>query len=71
MLANGWTGISARGAGRQFYRDALEHIARTREVRVLAVGLDTRHAVDVYRLWYWMAYAALIERHKAPRPVCP
>ncbi len=68
MLANGIAAVSARAAGRQLYRDALEHIARTREVRVLAVGLDTRHAVDVYRLWFWMAYGALIERTKTPRP---
>lgn len=71
MLAKGWPPISAEGAGRQFYRDALEHIAKTREVRILSVGLDTRHASEVYRLWFWMAYAALSERLRTPRPRLP
>src|SRR5438874_1115242 len=34
---------SALGAGRQLYRDALEHIASIREVRVLTVGLRTAY----------------------------
>jgi hypothetical protein len=71
MLANGYPPISAQGAGRQFYKDALEHIARTREVRVLAVGLDTPYASEVYRLWFWLAFAALIERPTFPRPRLP
>lgn len=71
MLANGWKSISARGAGRQFYREALEHLALTREVRVLSVGLPTRNAAEVYRLWFWLAYAALVERPRAPRPRLP
>lgn len=71
ILASGGTGLSARAAGRQFYRDALEHIATIQEVRVLAVGLPTRHPVDVYRLWFWMAYAALTNRPRAPRPRLP
>lgn len=71
MLANGYPPISAVGAGRRFYRDALEHIARTREVRLLSVGLDTPYAWEVYRLWFWLAYAALSERPISPRPRLP
>lgn len=71
ILASGGAPMSARAAGAQFYRDALEHIARTREVRILAVGLRTRHPVAVYRLWFWMAYALLVERPRAPRPRLP
>src|SRR6266536_5364801 len=43
---------SARGAGRLLYRETLEHIARTREIRVLTVGLKTNQARDAYRLWF-------------------
>lgn len=71
ILASGGTAVSARSAGRQFYRDALEHIATIQEVRVLAVGLPTTHPLEVYRLWFWMAYAALINRPRAPRPRLP
>lgn len=71
MLSKGWRPLSAKAAGKQFYRDALEHVATINQVRFLVVGLDTPHAVDVYRLWFWLAYAALIERKTAPRPRLP
>lgn len=71
MLQGGWPAISATGAGRQFYRDALEHIAKTREVRILSVGLDTPYAWEVSRLWFWLAFAALAERPTTPRPRLP
>ena len=71
ILASGGPSVSARGAGQQFYRDALEHIARIREVRFLTVGMDTNRPLEVYRLWFWLAYAALIERPRAPRPRLP
>jgi hypothetical protein len=62
---------SAKAAGRHLYRDALEHIASIAEVRLLVVGMRTKHARDVYRLWYWMMYAALITKPRAPRPRLP
>jgi hypothetical protein len=71
ILAGGGAPLSARAAGRQFYRDALEHIATINEIKVLTVGLATRHPEDVYRLWYWMAYALLVQRPRAPRPRLP
>jgi hypothetical protein len=71
ILSAGGSGVSAKAAGRQLYRDTLEHIARTREVRIIAVGLRTRFPLEVYRLWYWMAYALLVERPRAPRPRLP
>lgn len=71
MLANGWPPLSAKAAGRQFFRDALEHIASIAEVRVLTVGLDTKYPLEAYRLWFWLAYAALVERPRAPRPRLP
>lgn len=71
ILAGGGSALSARAAGRQFFRDALEHIASINQVRILTVGLPTKHAVEVYRLWFWMAYGALIERPRAPRPRLP
>ena len=71
ILAGGGAQVSARAAGRQFYRDALEHIARTREVRILAVGLRTKYPIHVYRLWFWMVCALLVERPRAPRPRLP
>lgn len=71
MLANSLPPISAVAAGRQFYKDALEHIARTREIRVLSVGLETTYAFEAYRLWFWLAYSALVERPTAPRPRLP
>jgi hypothetical protein len=70
-LAAGFPALSAKGAGRQFYRDALEHIAGIAEVRVLTVGLPTKHPIDVYRLWVWMASAIMVERPRAPRPRLP
>lgn len=63
--------MSARAAGRAFYRDSLEHVALINHVRVLAVGLPTDHPLDVYRLWFWMAYALLVEKSQAPRPRLP
>lgn len=71
LLEKGWSPLSARAAGRRFYRDALEHIATIEEVRVLTVGLPTKHPVDVYRLWFWMMYALLVERSHGPRPRLP
>lgn len=71
ILASGGSAVSARAAGRLFYRDALEHIATIKEVRVLVVGSPTDRPLEVYRLWFWMAYAALIERSRAPRPRLP
>ncbi len=71
ILASGGHALSARAAGRLFYRDALEHIASLTEVRILSVGMSTNHPLDVYRLWFWMAYAALIKRPRAPRPRLP
>jgi uncharacterized protein DUF3800 len=63
--------LRAKDAGRRLYRDALEHIASITEVRVLSVGLRTKYPVAVYRLWFWLAYAALVERPRAPRPRLP
>lgn len=63
--------MSAKAAGRAFYRDALEHIGLINQVRVLAVGLPTNHPIEVYRLWFWMAYALLVEKSRAPRPRLP
>jgi hypothetical protein len=71
ILASGGGPMSAKGAGRLFYRDALEHIARTREVRILTVALPTRRPIEVYRVWFWMMYALLVERPRAPRPRLP
>lgn len=71
LLESGHPAISARAAGRQFYRDALQHIASINEVRVLSVGLPTNYPVEVYRLWFWMAYAILVERRNMPRPRLP
>ncbi len=59
------------GAGRQFYRRALEHIAGITEVRLLTVGLKTKYPEEAYRLWFWLAYSALITRSQAPRPFLP
>lgn len=70
-LAADGSALSARAAGRHLYRSALEHIATVNEVRVLAVGLPTDRAVEVYRLWFWMMYALLVEQPKAPRPRLP
>jgi uncharacterized protein DUF3800 len=71
ILAGGGAPLTAKAAGRQFYRDALEHIASIAEMRVLAVGLPTKRPVEVYRLWFWMMYAVLVERPRAPRPRLP
>lgn len=71
ILTSGGAPLTAKAAGRQFYRDALEHIASIAEVRILAVGLPTKHPVEVYRLWFWMMYAVLVERPRAPRPRLP
>lgn len=71
ILAGGGSPLTAKAAGRLFYRDALEHIASIAEVRVLTVGLPTKHPVEVYRLWFWMMYAVLVERPRPPRPRLP
>jgi len=63
--------LSALAAGQRFYQDALEHIAGIAEVRILAVGLPTKRPIEVYRLWFWAAYALLVERSRAPRPRLP
>jgi hypothetical protein len=62
---------SAKAAGRLLYRDALEHIAGIAEVRVLSVGLATKYPREAYQLWFWLMYAALIERPRSPRPRLP
>jgi hypothetical protein len=62
---------SAKAAGRLLYRDALEHIAGIREVRILSVGLKTRYPREAYLLWFWLMFAALITRPRAPRPRLP
>lgn len=49
----------------------LEHIAGITEVRVLSVGLQTRYPLEAYSLWFWMMYAALVVRPRAPRPRLP
>jgi hypothetical protein len=71
ILASGGAALTAKAAGRLFYRDALEHIAGIREVRVLTVGLPTRYPLEAYSLWFWMIYAALVVRPRAPRPRLP
>ncbi len=71
ILATGGAPLTARAAGRLFYRDALEHIAGIREVRLLSVGMATKYPLDVYHLWYWMMYASLVKRPRAPRPRLP
>jgi hypothetical protein len=62
---------SAQGAGRRLYRDALEHIAGIREVRILTVGLKTKYPREAYRLWFWTMYASLVTKPRAPRPRLP
>lgn len=71
MLASGASSLSAESAGRLFYADALEHISHLAEARVLTVGLETKRPIDTYRLWFWLLYAALTERPRAPRPRLP
>lgn len=71
FLRRGWSPLSANAAGRRFYRDALEHIATIEQVRILTVGLPTKHPVEVYRLWFWMMNALLVERSSGPRPKLP
>ena len=71
MLASGSPPLTAKAAGQQFFRRALEHIASIAEVRVLTVALPTTRPAEVYRLWFWMAYAALVEKRNAPRPRLP
>lgn len=68
---DGIAGISARAAGRRLYRDALEHIGGINQLRIMTVGLPTDHPIEVYRLWYWMMYALLVERPRPPRPRLP
>jgi hypothetical protein len=63
--------MSAKAAGRLLYRDSLEHIALINQIRVLAVGLPTKYPLEVYRLWFWMANALLVEKDRAPRPRLP
>jgi Protein of unknown function (DUF3800) len=71
LLENRHAPLSAAAAGRLLYRRALEHIAGIAEIRVLVVGLSSARALEVYRLWFWMTYAALVERPRAPRPRLP
>jgi len=71
ILAEGHGPLSARAAGCQLYRDALEHVAGIAELRLIAVGLPTDRPIEVYRLWFWMTYAALVQRRTAPRPRLP
>lgn len=63
--------ISAGAAGRDFHKEALNHIASITEVRILTVGVKTKHALDAYRLWFWLAYAELVTRPHSPRPRLP
>jgi hypothetical protein len=63
--------LSAKGAGLQFYRDALEHIAGITELRVLTVGVRSKYPEEAYRLWFWLVYTALIARKGPPRPFLP
>ncbi len=60
--------LSAKAAGRRLCRDALEHIALINQIRVVAVGLPTKYPLEVYRLWFWMVNALLVEKERAPRP---
>lgn len=71
MLLTRGRPMSSRAAGRAFYRDALEHIAIINQVRILAVGLPTNRPIEVYHLWFWLAYALLVEKRRAPRPKLP
>lgn len=71
MLQSGGAALSIKSAGWQLYRDALQHIARTTELRVVSVALPGKRALPAYRLWHAMAYAALIQRPHAPRPRLP
>ena len=71
LLAEGWPALSAKGAGHQFYREALEHISSLTEIRILTVGLPTTKAAEAYRLWFWMSNVLLVERPRAPRPRLP
>lgn len=59
------------GAGRQFCREALHHIASLTEIRILTVGRPTTKAVEAYQLWFWMCNVLLVERPRAPRPRLP
>jgi hypothetical protein len=63
--------ISAGAAGRQFHKEALEHIAGIAEVRVLTVGMKTNRPREVYHLWFWLTYAELVAKARAPRPRLP
>ena len=63
--------VSASGAGRRFYTEALEHIAAIAEVRVLAVGVNSKQPIDAYRLWFWAAYGLLTCLPASPRPRLP
>jgi hypothetical protein len=71
QLESGASALTAKAAGRQFFRRSLEHIAEIAEVRVLTVGLPTTRPIETYNLWFWMAYAALVEKSKSPRPRLP
>jgi hypothetical protein len=44
--ARGWPPMSAKAAGHQFYREALEHIAELTELRILTVGITTKASID-------------------------
>lgn len=37
----------------------------------MAVGLRTKYPREAYRLWFWVMYAALIAKPRAPRPRLP
>lgn len=71
ILESGGDSLSIQSAAWQLYRDALQHIARTSELRVLTVALEAKRALPAYRLWHAMAYAALVQRPHAPRPRLP
>lgn len=71
ILESGGAPLSIQSAGWQLYRDALQHIARTSELRVLTVALQAKRPLPAYRLWHAMAYAALVQRAHPPRPRLP
>ncbi|MGI9019124.1 MAG: DUF3800 domain-containing protein [Solirubrobacterales bacterium] len=71
LLASGHPPISAKGAGQQFFRNALNHIASIYEVRTLSVGLHTNRPLEAYQLWYWLMSGLLVEKARAPRPRLP
>jgi hypothetical protein len=46
LLAQGWPPLSAKAAGHQFYREALEHISSLTEIRILTPSAYQRRRVS-------------------------